>query len=119
MTWFRCFGNNGSVVNGTFVSATSQHGIVDVYCGFKPDMIMVKLPFGNNDTTSYWEKNVSWAGTKAMWNLYPAESVVYMVDLGRQSGETGIQAINDDGFSFMSNGANTQGITCEYIAVKY
>lgn len=107
------------VKQSTFVSATSQYGIVDVDCGFKPDMVMVKLPFGNNDTTAYWEKGVSWAETKSIWNLFPAESVVYVVDLGRQSGETGIQAINDNGFSFMSNGANTQGITCEYIAVKY
>jgi len=110
---------NATVKQGTFVSASSQYGIVDIDCGFKPDMIMVRLPFGNNDTTSYWEKGMSWAETKSMWNLYPAEPVVYVVDLGRQNGETGIQAINDSGFSFMSNGGNTQGITCEYIAVKY
>ena len=110
---------NATVKQGTFVSATSQYGIVDGDCGFKPDMIMVKLPFGNNDTTSYWEKSMSWAETKAMWNLYPAELVAYVVDLGRVDGETGIQAINNNGFSFMSNGGNTQGVTCEYIAVKY
>lgn len=118
------YGGNLGIKNpifkqGTFVSASSQFGIVDIDCGFKPDLVMVRLPFGNNDTTSYWEKGMSWAETHAMWNLYPAESVLYYVELDRQSGETGIQAINDNGFSFMSNGGNTQGVTCEYIAVKY
>lgn len=110
---------NATMKQGTFVSASSQYGIVDVNCGFEPDMVMVRLPFGNNDTTSYWEKGMSWAETTAFWNLKPAENVVYEVALNRQSGETGIQAINNNGFSFMSNGGNTQGITCEYIAVKY
>lgn len=110
---------NVTMKQGTFVSASSQYGIVDVYCGFEPDLVMVRLPFGNNDTTSYWEKGMSWAETKAMWNLHPAESVTYVVNLGRTTGETGIQAINNNGFSFMSNGGNTQGITCEYIAVRY
>ena len=110
---------NATMKQGTFVSASSQFGIVDVNCGFEPDLVMVKLPFTGGDTTSYWEKGMSWAETKSIWNLYPAETVVYVVDLGRQSGETGIQAINNNGFSFMSNGGNTQGVTCEYIAVKY
>ena len=110
---------NATVKQGTFVSASSQYGIVDVYCGFEPDLIMVKLSFTGGDTTSYWEKGMSWAETKSMWNLYPAESAVYVVDLGRITGEAGIQAINNNGFSFMSNDVNTQGVTCEYIAVKY
>lgn len=110
---------NATMKQGTFVSASSQYGIVAVNCGFEPDLVMVKLPFTGGDTTSYWEKGMSWAETKSMWNLYPVESVVYVVDLGRTTGETGIQAINNNGFSFMSNGGNTQGVTCEYIAVKY
>lgn len=110
---------NATMKQGTFVSATSQYGIVDVNCGFEPDLVIVKLPFTGGDTTSYWEKGMSWAETKSMWNLYPVESVAYVVDLGRTTGETGIQAINNNGFSFMSNSGNTQGVTCEYIAVKY
>ena len=110
---------NATVKQGTFVSATSQFGIVDVDCGFKPDMIMVKLPFTGGDTVSYWEKGLSYAQNSAIWCLKPVENVSYEVALGRVDGETGIQAINDDGFSFMSNGGNTQGVTCEYIAVKY
>ena len=108
-----------TIKQGTFVSASSQYGIVDVNCGFKPDLVMVKLPFTGGDTSSYWEKGMSWAETTAFWNLKPVENVTYLVNLGRTTGETGIQAINNNGFSFMSNGGNTQGVTCEYIAVKY
>ena len=108
-----------TVKQGTFVSASTQHGIVDVNVGFKPDLIMVKLPFTGGDTSSYWEKGMSWAETTAFWNLKPVENVTYLVELGRTTGETGIQAINYNGFSFMSNGGNTQGVTCEYVAVKY
>lgn len=116
-------GGGGSSVKmktGTFTSASTQYGIVTVSdVGFKPDLLMVFLPFGSNDTCSYWEKYASWAETRAIWALMPAESVCYSVLLGRTSGETGIQAINDDGFSFMSKGANTQGVECRYIAINY
>lgn len=110
---------NATVKQGTFISASSQYGIVDVDCGFEPDMVMVKLPFTGGDTVSYWEKGLSYAQNSAIWCLKPAENVAYEVALDRQSGETGIQAINNNGFSFMSNSGNTQGATCEYIAVKY
>lgn len=110
---------NATVKQGAFVSASTQYGIVDVDLGFKPDMLMVKLPFTGGDTVSYWEKSLSYAQNSAIWCLKPAENVSYEIALGRQSGETGIQAINDNGFSFMSNGWNTRNVTCEYIAVKY
>lgn len=112
-------GGGAQISTGTFVSASSQYGIVDIDCGFKPDLVMVTLPFGSNDTTSYWWKDASWAETSAIWALRPAENNVYVVALGRTTGETGIQQINDDGFSFMSNGGNTRGVACKYIAVKY
>lgn len=108
-----------NIVSGTFTSASEQYGIVDIDCGFEPDMVIVSLPFDGVDTTSYWERNISWADEYACWNLYPAEGVVYFVELDREYGETGIQAINDDGFSFMSNGWNTLDVTCNYVAVKY
>jgi len=107
------------VDTGTFVSASTQYGIVDIDCGFQPDLIMVFMPFTGGDTVSYWEKDADWAENNAIRCLVPAEGVAYDVDLGRVSGETGIQAINDDGFSFMSNGWNTQGVTCRYVAIKY
>lgn len=112
-------GNNVQVSEGNFTTAAEQYGIVDINCGFRPDLIIVALPFGDDDTTSYWWKEASWAGQYACWNLFPAEWNVYFVELERLTGETGIQAINDNGFSFMSNGGNTQGIECKYMAVKY
>lgn len=120
MSWFKCMGGgNATVKQGTFVSSSTQYGIVDIDVGFEPDLVLVSMPFGNNDTTSYWERNLSYAQTDAIWCLKPAENVTYQVALNRASGETGIQAINNDGFSFMSNGANTRGVTCSYVAVKY
>lgn len=115
-------GTDYTCVRGQFTSASTQHGIVDVNVGFKPDLVMVRMKLSNAgaDTTSFWWVDESWAETKAIWELEPAEAgVVYVVDLDRQSGETGIQAINNDGFSFMSNGGNTQGCTCDYVAVKF
>lgn len=107
------------VDKGTFVSDSDQYGIVDIDCGFEPDVVIVTLPLNNKDTTSIWFREASWAGTQAIWELRPAENSTYFVNLDRQTGETGIQAINSNGFSFMSNASNTRGVTCEYIAAKY
>ena len=111
---------NATVKRGSFVSASTQYGIVNVNIGFKPDLVLVEMPLGNNvSTVSYWEKDLSYAQTDAIWCLKPAENVSYQVALGRQTGETGIQQINNNGFSFMSNGANTREIACNYVAIKY
>ena len=112
-------GGGANVSTGTFVSSDTQYGIVSVNCGFKPDLVIVKLPFDGVDTTSYWWCDASWADEYAIWNLHPAEGSCYMIELGRESGETGIQQINNNGFSFMSNGGNTLSITCGYVAIKY
>ena len=123
MAYYRCLGGSGSggaqVSEGTFVTSDTQYGIVSVDCGFEPDLVIVTLPFGNDDTTAYWWREESWGDQYSCWNLYPTEWNVYFPELGRESGETGIQAINSDGFSFMSNGWNTLSVTCKYIAVKY
>lgn len=112
-------GKNAIVRTGTFVTASSQYGVANVVCGFEPDLVIVTLPFSNGDTTSYWWRYASWAQTSAVWCLAPAESSFYVVPLDRMTGETGIRSINGDGFSFMSNGSNTLGVTCQYIACKY
>ncbi|MCR5718678.1 MAG: hypothetical protein K6F80_06575 [Oscillospiraceae bacterium] len=111
-------GGDAQVSKGTFTSASTQYGIVDIDCGFEPDAVIVTIPFSIGDTTSYWWREASWSSTSAFWNLKPAENAVYQVALGRTSGETGIQQINSNGFSFMSNASNTRNVTCEYIAVK-
>ena len=112
-------GGASQVATGTFTSAAEQYGIVSVNCGFEPDAILVILPFVNGDTVSYWWKEASWSATSAIWCVKPAENNANEVALNRSSGETGIQAINSNGFAFMSNGANTRDVTCKYLAVKY
>lgn len=125
MAYYRCIGSSGGgggtelVSHGTFVTSDTQYGIVNINCGFEPDAVIVTLSFGNDDTTSYWYRDASWGDQYACWNLYPAEGTVYFIELGRVYGETGIQNINSNGFSFMSNAWNTLGVTCEYVAVKY
>lgn len=124
MAYFRCIGGSGGSIgvqesHGTFTTSSSQYGIVSVNCGFEPDLIVVTLPFGNNDTTAYWWREASWSEYYSCWNLYPAEWNVYFPELGRVDGETGIHAITSNGFSFMSNGWNTLDVQCEYVALKY
>lgn len=115
----RLISGGGDIASGTFVSSDTQYGIVDVDCGFEPDALLVILPFTNGDTASYWWKEAAWSSTSAIWCVRPPESNAYVVALGRTTGETGIQAINSNGFSFMSNGWNTRGVTCKYFACKY
>lgn len=112
-------GGGATIKMGTFTTESTQYGISEIDCGFKPDLVLVSLPISENDTTSYWEKNLSYAETKSPWLLAPAESSFYMNNLGRTSGETGIQTITDNGFKFIVNGSNTRGVTCNYVAVKY
>lgn len=124
MAFIRCIGSNGGgggaqVDTGTFTSSSQQYGIVTINCGFQPDLVMVTLPFDGVDTTSFWWREASWNSTMAQWDLLPAEWSAYPVDLGRQYGETGIQQITSNGFTFMSNAWNTQGVVCKYIAIKY
>lgn len=105
---------------GTFVTASTAYGIVNVNCGFEPDVVIVILPFANGDTTSYWWREAGWSTTSAIWELRPAEGNAYVGALGRTSGQAGIQAINSNGFAFINNNyANTQGVTCKYFACKY
>lgn len=114
--------SNCTKVTGTFVSSSTQYGIVNVNVGFKPDLLMVRFSLSTstaNDTVSFWEKGMSWAETHSIWELVPAESVVIYNELGRTTGEAGIQQINNNGFSFMSQAGNTLGRTCEYIAIRY
>lgn len=107
------------ISTGTFTTATTAYDTVEVETEFKPDLILVALPFTNNDTASFWWSELSYAETKAIWALAPSETVNYAVDLDRTTGETGICSITDTGFTFMSKGSNTLNVECKYIAIKY
>ena len=112
-------GGSCNVATGTFITASEQYGIVDVDCGFKPDAVLVLLPLNGSDTCAYWCKDATWGTTKSIWCVYPVENSGSVSDLNRQTGETGIQAINNNGFSFICNANNTRNVTCKYVAVKY
>ena len=114
----------GSYLNykeGEFVTSNVQYGIVDVEVGFKPDLLVIELPFSNNvngTTVATWEKNATWAETHSVWAI-PSESKAVYTELNRYQGEAGIQSINENGFSFKSQAQNTRNKTCKYMAVKY
>lgn len=112
-------GDTSKIKTGTFTTENTQYGLSEIDCGFKPDLVVVFLPISQKDTTSYWEKNASWAATSAIWCIKPAENAAYEVTLGRTTGETGIQSITDTGFKFIVNGSNTRNIECKYVAVNY
>ena len=112
-------GNTTKLSEGTFTTEATQYGISEIDLGFKPDFVMVFLPINSKDTTSYWYNGASWGSNDAIWNLKPAENGNYVVSLDRETGETGIQSITDNGFKFIVNGANTRGVTCKYIAGKF
>ena len=110
--------SGAKVVSGTFVTANTQYGVTTITCGFKPDFVFVFLPINDVDTTSYWWNGASWGASYAQWNLLPAEYGQYQVPLNRANGETGIRSITNNGFTFLVNASNTQGVTCKYIAGK-
>ena len=101
-------------VEGNFVSADSQYGKVTVDLGFKPDFVCVTLPFDNGNTHAIYMNSNGYE--QSYWDLRPVESPVYWIELGSSTGETGICEINNNGFVFRSNAANTRNKKCKYIA---
>lgn len=106
----------GKVNVGSFVSGPNDHDITFVECKFKPIFVIVRIPFANNDTFSVWWNNFRW-NTTSLWELRPAEGTNYFTNLGRTDGETGIQQIHDNGFSFICHAENTRNLQCDFIAV--
>ena len=112
---------NSNLMIGEFVTSNDDHGIVSVNVGFKPDLLVIELPFGlgvNDTTIATWEKHANWAQTHSVWAI-PSEAKTVYTLLDRIDGEAGIQSIKNTGFSFMSHAMNTRNKTCKYVAVKY
>lgn len=112
--------SSGNIVSGEFTTASTSQGIVNIDCGFRPDILLVFLPISSNTsgyTTAYYAKTLS---TKySIWCLHPTENMTYTILLGSTSnGESGIQNITDTGFAFRCNASNTQNRKCTYIAYK-
>lgn len=102
--------------SGTFTSPTTSQGTVHIDLGFKPDIISVFLPLNNKNTCSYFNKFIRNDG--AYWDLRPAENNNYFNNFESATGETGICGIDETGFTFRTNSANTFNKECSYIAYK-
>lgn len=99
--------------SGTFTTGGTQYEKVEVNCGFRPTYIQVILPFSNGDTYATYDADIS--TTQSSWYI-PMESRTYTIDLGSETGETGITDITDTGFKFRCNAPNTRNVQCTYSA---
>ena len=102
--------------SGTFTSPTSSQGTIHIDLGFKPDIVTVFLPLNNKNTCSYFNKFIRTDG--AYWDLRPAENNNYFNSFESATGETGICGIDETGFTFRTNSANTFNKECSYTAYK-
>lgn len=107
---------------GSFTSASSGGQKVEVDCGFKPDLVMVDMEFGNGFTRATYLSTAWYEETDhpiSVWDLRPMENVIYAITPGSESGETGITDLTDTGFKYRSNGSNATNKACTYTAIKF
>jgi len=107
---------------GSFTSGTASQQKVEVDCGFKPDLVMVDMEFGNGFTRATYLSTAWYEETDhpaSVWDLRPMESVIYAITPESVEGETGITDLTDTGFKYRVNGGNTQGKACTYTAIKF
>ena len=107
---------------GSFTSASSAGQKVEVDCGFKPNLVMVDMEFGNGYTRATYLSTAWYEETDhptSVWDLRPMENVIYAIVPGSVSGETGITDLTDTGFKYRSNGSNTTNKACTYTAIKF
>lgn len=107
---------------GSFTSGTESQQKVEVNCGFKPDLVMVDMEFGDGFTRATYLSTAWYEETDhpaSVWDLRPMESVIYAITPGSAEGETGITDLTDTGFKYRVNGWNTQGKACTYAAIKF
>ena len=107
---------------GSFTSASSGGQKVEVNCGFKPDLVMVDMEFGNGFTRATYLSTAWYEETDhpaSVWDLRPMENVIYAIVPESVNGETGITDLTDTGFKYRSNGSNTTNKACTYTAIKF
>lgn len=125
MAWFRSRKKSGggyTEATGSFTSGTTAQQKVEVNCGFKPDLVMVDMAFGNGFSRATYLSTAWYEETDhptSVWDLRPIENVIYAITPGSVSGETGITDLTDTGFKYRVNGSNTQGKACTYTAIKF
>lgn len=112
-----CYGiGSGKTDTGTFTTPTDPNTLKVDFTKLteKPDAIIVTIHMNDNeDSYAFYINNRSY------WDLRPWEDNLYRIELESESGETGIIKVENDGFTFRTNGDNTKGLNAEYIAIKW
>lgn len=110
------------IQEGTFTSASTTHGTVEVPLNFDADYILVTLPFSETNLTyAIYDKNRMVMPNKKTYWLIPSENRNYEINMveTNPTGESGITWKTANSFTFHSNGGNTQNVECTFMAVKY
>lgn len=114
--------SNVKIQEGTFTTASTTHGTVEVPLDFDADYILVTLPFSETNLTyAIYDKNrMVMPGKKTYW-LIPSENHIYEIGMVETTptGETGITWKTANSFTFHSNASNAQNVECTFVAVKY
>ena len=110
------------IQEGTFTSASTTHGTVEVPLDFDADYILVTLPFSETNLTyAIYDKNRMVMPNKKTYWLIPSENKNYEINMVETNpyGETGITWKTENSFTFHSNGGNTQNKECTFVAYKF
>lgn len=114
--------SNVKIQEGTFTTASTTHGTVEVPLDFDADYILVTLPLSETNLTyAIYDKNRMVMNRKLTYWLIPSENNNYQINMveTNPTGETGITWKTANSFTFHSNSGNTQGKECSYIAYKF
>lgn len=110
------------IQEGTFTSASTTHGTVEVPLDFDADYILVTLPLSETNLTyAIYDKNRMVMNRKLTYWLIPSENNNYQINMveTNPTGETGITWKTANSFTFHSNGGNTQNVACTFVAYKF
>ena len=114
--------SNVNIQEGTFTTASTTHGTVEVPLDFDADYILVTLPFSETNLTyAIYDKNRMVMNRKVTYWLIPSENNNYQINMveTNPTGETGITWKTANSFTFHSNGGNTQNVECTFVAYKF
>lgn len=109
--------NPVKTATGEFTTSENTDGISSVNVGFRPDAVLVIMEFSTGVTHAMAGSVGEYSNS--VWDLRPIENAQYNLNLGAETGETGISNITDTGFEYRAHGSNTTNKHCTYTAVKW
>lgn len=109
------------VQQGTFTSASTTHGTVEVPLDFDADYILVTLPLSETNLTyAIYDKNRMVMNRKLTYWLIPSENNNYQINMDEiPTGETGITWKTENSFTFHTFNINAGNKECTFVAYKF